>query len=73
MENQVRTCREVSHLVPPHVMSPGSIVVGTDFQSGGTVPLTDIQCRKAQLPEKDYSLADFTARYPEIGPEVLAP
>ncbi len=54
-------------------MSPGSIVVGTDFQSGGTVPLTDIQCRKAQLPEKDYSLADFTARYPEIGPEVLAP
>ena len=44
-------------------MPRGGTTGGTEIQSGGIVPLTDTQCRKAQGAEKDYKLADAAGLY----------
>ncbi len=49
--------------MPPYVTPRGGTTGGTEIQSGGIVPLTDTQCRKAQGAEKDYKLADSAGLY----------
>lgn len=44
-------------------MPRGGTAGGTEIQSGGIVPLTDTQCRKAKPAEKDYKLADSAGLY----------
>lgn len=44
-------------------MPPGGTAGAPEIESGGIVPLTDTQCRKAQPGEKDYKLADGLGLY----------
>ena len=51
------------HRMPPKRGAPGGRPGTPDPMTGGTMPLTDAQCRKATAAEKDYKLGDSGGLY----------